>query len=197
MLAALALYVKFGLSFALLEKFGFIFLLVCLAYINLDNYFLPLSMLGLLALWGILFTVFYYFFPNYYIPIGKTAGLLKYLVLKIPCKLLCDRLLGGVAGLLFFSFINLSATLVLRASKRLTPKQWAMGWGDPLLLMSIGLFVGLTNLVLVIFLASVAGSLAGIVLKNKAPKHQNRDIALGALPYGPFLALAAIYVYLF
>src|SRR5439155_26389108 len=60
-LAALALYVKFGLSFALLEEFVLIFLLICLAYIDLDTYLLPLCMLGLWALWSLLFTALYYY----------------------------------------------------------------------------------------------------------------------------------------
>jgi len=198
LLAALALYVKFGLSFALLEKSFFFFLLLCLAYIDLDTYSLPISMLGVLTLWGFLFTVIYYFYPSFYVPMGEPHGFLKYLVLKIPLKILPDRLLGGAAGLLFFSFVNICATMILRATQRLNSQQWAMGWGDPLLLAALGLFVGLSHIVLLIFLASVAGSLAGLVnLISKTPPSDDKNIASGALPYGPFLALAAIYVYLF
>jgi leader peptidase (prepilin peptidase)/N-methyltransferase len=198
MLAAWALYVKFGLSLALVEKFGMTFLLICLAYIDLDTYTLPLSMLGLLILWGFLFSFLYYYNPHAYVPMGEALGVLKYLVLKIPRGLLADRLLGGGIGLLFFSLVNLCATWLFRHSKKLNAQQWAMGWGDPLLLMALGLFVGLTHLVLVIFLASVAGSLIGLAnLLGTTPPQVDEDIAPGALPYGPFLALAALYVYLF
>lgn len=199
MTALLAIYLKFGLSFVSLEKFGMVFLLVCLAYIDLDTYTLPMSMLILLILWGLLFSAFYYYYPVFYIPMGETYGLLKYLVLKIPLKILPDRLLGGIIGFLFFALINLGATAILRATHRLSSQQWAMGWGDPWLLAAIALFVGLSHLVLVIFLASVAGSVAGIInlLLIKKPEIKDEDIAPGALPYGPFLAMAAIYVYLF
>lgn len=200
-LAALAIFMKFGLSIASLEKFGFIFLLICLAYIDLDTYVLPLGMLALLGLWGLFFTAFYYYCPSAYVPMGEAFGPLKYLVPKIPLDIIPDRFVGGLSGFLFFSFINIGATWILRAIKKLEPEQWAMGWGDPLLLMAIGLFVGLTHLLLVIFLASVAGSLMGIALRIiKSPPSEAsnaEDIAPGALPYGPFLALAAIYVYLF
>ncbi len=50
----LALYLKFGVSFAFVERATFLFLLVCLAYIDLDTFFLPFSLLAALIGLGLL-----------------------------------------------------------------------------------------------------------------------------------------------
>jgi leader peptidase (prepilin peptidase)/N-methyltransferase len=202
MLVSLAIFVNFGLSVAACERFGFIFLLLCLAYIDLDTFYLPLNMLLLLILWGLVFTGIYYFFPELYFPIGQNYFFLKILVFKNFPNTILDRLLGAAIGGLFFAILNLTTTALLRMRGRLDPKQWAMGWGDPVLLLAIGLFVGLSHLVLVLFLASFTGviiSLLNMLLQKSPNNSQNNtyNIAEGAVPYGPFLALAAIYVYLF
>lgn len=198
MLALIAIYAKYGLSLALVERFAFTFLLICLSYIDLDTYSLPLSLLIALAALGLLFSGVYYFYPDSYRALGDPHGFLRVLVLNSPHGYaLSDRLWGGMLGFVSFMLINAGATYVLRRTGSLGPKQWAMGFGDPILLMGIGLFVGAGRLVLVIFLASAAGSLVGIIQRlHKSKPVLEEDIAPGALPYGPFLALAALYAYL-
>jgi leader peptidase (prepilin peptidase)/N-methyltransferase len=198
-LSLMAIYAKFGLSFALIEKFIFVFILLCLAYIDLDTFCLPHSLLiGLLFLGG-LSSLFYYLFPQYW-QSHEELSFFSILILPHSASFsLANRLAGLMIGFTSFSLINLIATALLRKTKRLTAEQWAMGWGDPILLGAIGLFVGLSHLLLVIFLASAAGSVIGIIHKFRVEKEiaDENDIARGAIPYGPFLALASIFVYLF
>ncbi len=93
--------------------------------------------------------------------------------------------------------MNLVATAIFRRTGRLTKAQWAMGWGDPILLLAIGLFVGMGHLMLVVFLASALGSVVGIFSRIfSRDGYHDDDIAHGALPFGPFLAIAAIYAYM-
>lgn len=196
-LCALAIYARVGFGFSFIDKFGFAFLLICIAYIDLDTFYLPLGLLLALLLWGILFSVIYYLKPVYFYPSMEPIDLLKIMVLEAKKTFsLDDRLLGALIGGLFLSLINILATLIFRRTGRIKNNQWAMGWGDPLLLMAIGLFVGLSHLVLVIFVASFLGSIVGIVHKLSAPMRAPEEVAAGALPYGPFLAIAAIYSYL-
>ncbi|MCA9508193.1 MAG: prepilin peptidase, partial [Myxococcales bacterium] len=197
----LALYIKLGFSFALLERFIFFFVLLCLAYIDIDTFCLPYSLLAALIITGVVFSIIYYYFPSFWV---------DYYGLKLPIPLvfsssglfsLQDRVLGALSGGGIFATINLVATFILRKQKRLLSHQWAMGWGDPILLSGIALFVGLSHLLLVIFLASAMGALLGILQKfihkaKEEEKFEDDDVAQGALPYGPFLAIAGIFVYL-
>lgn len=182
-LSLLALYSKYGFSFALVENSLLVLVLVCLAYIDLDTFSLPHSLLLALYLIGILSGLIYYLYPDLY--------------LRNDVFSLVDRLLGCVAGGLGFAVVNIIATYILRRSKRLSAEQWAMGWGDPVLLAGIGLLVGASKLIMVVLLASLVGSIVGIIGKYRNQEQPHPDIADGAIPYGPFLALAAIYVYLF
>src|SRR6185437_13840120 len=139
------------------------------------------------------FSIIYYFKPVLFYSPMEPVALLKIMVIGAKKTFsLGDRLWGALIGGLFLSFINILATLIFRRTGRIENNQWAMGWGDPLLLMAVGLFAGLSHLVLVIFVASFLGSIVGIVHKLTAPMRAPEDVAAGALPYGPFLAIAAI-----
>jgi leader peptidase (prepilin peptidase) / N-methyltransferase len=198
-IAMLALFIKFGLSIALIERIIFVFILICLTYIDIDTLSLPYSLLVMLLLTGIVLSIVYYFNPGAYVAPNESVSILKLMIFRYKTIYsLSDRLLGGLVGMLFLSIINIFATIILRRTKRLSSHQWAMGWGDPWLVMAIGIFVGLSHLILVIFLASSLGTIFGLINqcfhKNE---HGDDDIATGALPFGPFLTIAAIYVYLF
>jgi leader peptidase (prepilin peptidase)/N-methyltransferase len=62
-----------------------------------------------------------------------------------------------------------------------------MGGGDVKLLAMIGAFLGWQSLLFVVFASSLAGSIVGIFAMLKQGKGGRTRI-----PYGPFLALAAI-----
>lgn len=192
-----ALYLRFGFSVTLVERFTFVFLLICLAYIDLDTFTLPLRLIIALAVVGILSIVIYSFFPDTYSPSDRQPGFLALMVFGRGEFSVIDRLLGAAMSASLLAIINIAATFWLRNRRRLSKEQWAMGWGDPLLVFSIGLFLGLEKMILVIFLASALGAIVGIASRFfSSPRFIDDDIAEGAVPYGPFLALAAIYVHL-
>ncbi len=193
----IAIYMKFGFSFAALDKFIFVFILLLLAYIDLDTFCLPHSLLAMLFFWGFSSTSIYYFYPEWW---HNHQGLQIFSSLILPHTLFFsvkNHVLGMLFGFLSFFLVNVAATFFLRKSGRLSKEQWAMGFGDPLLLAALGLFVGLSHLLLIIFLGSFLGAIFGIVNKFQARESPASDIAEGAIPYGPFLAIAGIYVSLF
>lgn len=193
-----ALYVKYGFSVALVERYLLFFILLCLSYIDIDTFCLPHSLLGILLAVGGISSVVYYMWPELWFEYQKSSYVNVLIFSHNSFFSLNDRILGLLGGFLSFAGVNVIATAILRKTQRLLAHQWAMGWGDPILLAGIGFFVGISHLLLVIFLASALGALVGIVQKMMG-QHPDKadDIADGALPYGPFLALAGIYVYLF
>jgi leader peptidase (prepilin peptidase)/N-methyltransferase len=197
-LAFIALFYRYGFSITYIEKSMFFFLLICLAYIDLDTYTLPLSLLAFLAFLGLLYSMIFFYMPSFYDPLPQFDNFLKHLVFaKNNLFSLQDRILGALLGASFLLIINYIATIILRRTKRLTKEQWAMGFGDAIFIFALGLFVGLSHLFLLIFLASFFGSIIGIIDRIKPSKKVlDEDIALGAIPFGPFLALAAIFIYL-
>jgi leader peptidase (prepilin peptidase) / N-methyltransferase len=80
---------------------------------------------------------------------------------------------------------------LIAAGYYLFTKREGMGGGDIKLLAMIGAFLGWQSLLFVIFASSILGSLVGIGAMLKQKKGGKTVI-----PYGPFLALAAV-IYLF
>lgn len=197
--AMLALYLKFGWGIAFIERIFFVFFLICLLYIDLDTFSLPLVLLFSLLLLACVTSIIYAIRPDFYVAPSKAHFFLKMLVYKYDAIFsFRNRLWGVFWGFLTLALLNMAATKCLRNCGRLEKDQWAMGWGDPLFAMAIGAFVGVSHIMLVLFLASALGSLLGIANRFFGSDEANiSDIAAGALPYGPFLALAAMYAYLF
>ncbi len=89
-----------------------------------------------------------------------------------------EAVLSGLGAALFFAAL-FYAYLKLRKAE-------GLGFGDVKMALFMGFFLGLSRLVVAIFLASLSGLLVGIffiVFKKK-------DLKL-ALPFGPFLALGS------
>jgi leader peptidase (prepilin peptidase) / N-methyltransferase len=96
----------------------------------------------------------------------------------------------------------------VEAKGRIGPNDTAMGWGDPLILVGVGAFLGWRLLPFVLFLASLQGSVVGIGLllyakarpggaglpQGDKPVSDDDDWIppKNAVPFGPFLALAAM-----
>ncbi len=70
-------------------------------------------------------------------------------------------------------------------------KREGMGGGDLKLLAMIGSFLGVSSLLPVIFMASLVGAVAGLILAFWQKVHDKRHLAL---PFGPFLALGALII---
>ena len=73
-------------------------------------------------------------------------------------------------------------------------KKEAMGGGDIKLMAGIGGFVGLSGILLTIFLASFLGAIYGIL--NIIFTKDDKDAA-NIIPWGPFICLAAMIVHLY
>lgn len=158
----------FGTSLKTVFAIAFFSLLLILAVIDLDTYRLPNPLVGGLAGVGALGIL-----------LSEISGvrILPLLGTGRPSVL---ALLGVLAG------SGLSLLLAL-AYERARGRQ-GFGMGDVKLLGAIGLFIG-PYAVLVLFLGSVLGSLVGIASALRSGGGFGERV-----PFGPFLAMAAIIV---
>lgn len=172
-----AAWTHFGPSGAFVGYAAFVCALLALTYIDLDTWLLPhqitwpLLALGLLSpLWNDALTWF-------------------------------DAGVGAAIGFGVFALIALLGEKLL--------KKETMGWGDVWLLGAIGAWLGWRDVLPVIFLSALQGAVVGIVLMlvGRGPAEKARAAAAAkapaadeddwvppahAVPFGPFLALAAI-----
>ncbi len=166
-----AAWLQFGWSWTLVEALIFIFSLVVCSFIDLDHMILPdkFTLSGIvIGLAGAAFNPEREFLPSVY---GVLLG-------------------GGFLWAIAYFYI------VLR-------KREGMGGGDIKLLAWIGAVLGWQAVPFVILVASIFGSVVGIttvLIKNrktvaKDAKESEDDIPSFAIPFGPFLASAAL-VYL-
>ena len=114
---------------------------------------------------------------------------------------LFPRVAGAFTGFVILAAVLVVSTVVMRKTGRLDDDQTAMGWGDPCLLAGIGAFVGFLPIPLVLFLASAQGAVAGIVLMMTGQLGERKPVEGDewvppptGVPFGPFLALAALEV---
>lgn len=121
----------------------------------------------------------------------------------IPDKISIPGIIIGFAG----SFFNTQVTwqqsglgillgggllFAIAEGYYLLTKRSGMGGGDVKLLAMIGAFLGWQSLLFVIFTSSLSGSLVGIIAMFRQQKGGQTRI-----PFGPFLALAAMLFYFF
>jgi leader peptidase (prepilin peptidase)/N-methyltransferase len=173
---------RHGPGWAAVAELAFMATLVALAAIDLDTWLLPHALtLPLIAL-----------------------GLLASALGLTPARTLASAALGAATGGGLFWLVSVVGTWVF--------KREAMGFGDVVLLAGIGAFLGLPALLPVILLSSLQGALVGVVQlwlgraqPGPAGEAGGRDAPPApdgeaddwvpprhALPFGPFLALAAL-----
>ena len=187
--AALLAFSRHGPAPAAGAELAFAAALVALAFIDLDTWLLPHAITRPLGVAGVLASA-----------LGWSAA-----------PGLASSLLGAAAGWGAFALI---AVVGARAFRR-----EAMGWGDVWLVAGIGAWMGARALLPVVLLASLQGSLVGLVLlglgrlqKGPPPAPPPAPAPPGgegasataepaeaewvpprhALPFGPFLALGAL-----
>lgn len=68
-----------------------------------------------------------------------------------------------------------------------------MGGGDIKLTAVLGLFLGWKGILLSVFIASIIGSIVGVLLNL----NKGKQIGKTAIPFGPFLSLGAMTVYIY
>lgn len=97
-----------------------------------------------------------------------------------------ESLVGAVSGAGVIALVNLGYYAVTRRT--------GMGWGDSKLLAMVGAFLGWKSLMFVLLAASVQGLLyAAITLAaGSLPRDAQGGIRKVKIPFGPFLALAAM-----
>ena len=169
-LLAVAVARQLGPTWTALGYFFFAAALVALAYIDLDTWLLPQEITYPLLLLGLVS------------PLWNHALLWR------------EALIGGAAGYALFAAIALFGEKVL--------KRELMGWGDVWLLAGIGAWLGWQALLPVVMLSALQGAVVGIVLLllGKTPDGKKESETVeddwvppkNAVPYGPFLALAAL-----
>lgn len=113
------------------------------------------------------------------IPIGLLASL---------CGALPITLTHSILGII----LGYSILWLIRALYYLIKKIEGMGEGDLELLAAIGAFIGPFGAWTTLLLGSIMGSLVGILVILITKKSQQLKI-----PFGPFLALGAIFYVLF
>lgn len=211
------LALRYGFSITFLELFVFVCVLVAVAFIDLDTWLIPLAMPGLLLVVGL--------------AVGGAGDLLDAAwaapawlrgALLSDQSALLERGVGALAGFGFLALVNVVATYALRARGRLGPDDFAMGWGDPILVGGMGAVLGWRALPWLIFLGSLQGAIVGVVLmklgrmpaeaeaeradERAAERAADGDAGVDeddwvppptALPWGPFLALAGLEVAFF
>lgn len=208
---AVALVLRWGLSFGSLELLIFAFGLLALSFIDLDTFEVPLEILVILAGNGIAFGGVGLFLQS-----GSSWPLwLHNIAAPSPMDGFISRLIGMAVGFLSLAAVNVLFTYWFRLRGRLEGDQWAMGWGDPLLLGAMGCTLGWHAIPLVVFLSSVQGAITGLILQRvgKMPAESYMDAREhnperaqaeddwvpppSALPFVPFLALAGLEVAFF
>ena len=175
------LFYKYGIT---LETFIYVLLtlsLIVISFIDLEHFIIPNVItfpgiaIGLLynfliTDWGLLFKIL----PK--IDLGN----IFYIVPRIPAL---NSLFGIIVG---------GGTLLLIAyTYKLIRKREGMGMGDVKLLAMLGAFLGVNGVFFIILVSSLVGSVIGIAIILL----QKGNMKL-ALPYGPFISLAAI-IFLF
>jgi leader peptidase (prepilin peptidase)/N-methyltransferase len=169
----LAAAVRFGFSTQTVVAIVFFYVLLLLAFIDLDTMRLPNSLVGLLAIVGILGVADSQFSGSPLLPL-----------LSAGRGWLGEPALAAALGVLLSAGTMFLIAFVYAKVRGLK----GFGAGDIKLLAVIGLFLGPYGL-LVMFIASIGGAIWGIA----ASRHAEEGIR-HKFPFGPFLALAAVIV---
>jgi len=175
---AVAVFHRAGPTWTAIGYFAFVATLVALAYIDLDTWLLPHEITWPLLAVGLASPIW-----NKQLTFPESA-------------------IGAAAGFALFAAVALFGERVL--------KRETMGWGDVWLLAGIGAWLGWPALLPVVLLSAVQGAVVGSVLlavrssrapPAPAPPPADRPVSSSdddwvppqhAVPYGPFLSLAAI-----
>jgi leader peptidase (prepilin peptidase)/N-methyltransferase len=160
----LAVYVRFGPSWASARACVLVCLLVVTALIDLDHQIIPfrISIPGLV--------------------IGLAASLL-------PQPAFRDALIGAAAGAAFIAFAGLLWRCVLAPLFRRfgIDQKEGMGGGDLPYAAMIGAFLGWRATIVALFAAVVFGVFIGLAARSAGRNRRGQPI-----PFGPFLALGGL-----
>lgn len=160
----LAVYARFGLSWATVQGLAFVCLLIVIAAIDLEHQVIPFRL--------------------------SVSGLLLALAWSLlPPLRLRDALLGAVIGAAFVAAAwALWRYLLAGAFRRFGVEQReGMGGGDLPFAAMIGGFLGARSLAVALFAAVGVGVIVGVVLRVSGKTQRGQPV-----PFGPFLALGGL-----
>ena len=167
-LAALALFLRYGLTAATPVYFLFVAVLIVITFIDIDHQIIP----DVLSLTGI--------------PIFFLAG--RWLAETTWTEALIGIIAGsGSLFLVAMAYRFATGENGKGVSHRFNTGKDGMGMGDVKLLAMIGALIGWRGVVFTIFFSSVVGTLVGLLLIM-----QGGGSLKTRLPFGPFLALGAV-----
>jgi leader peptidase (prepilin peptidase)/N-methyltransferase len=169
-----------GVSFRYLFNFYFAMCLTAIAFIDLEFMVIPDILVRPTYLVGLISAVVT---PHPSLP-GYT--LWDYLI-----KAEWNERLVSLAGAALAFLVGFLSLYLLSMTYKLLKGHRGLGEGDPPLLGLIALFLGLPSILPVLLLSSVLGlfSVILLVLSGRFPKS---GLGLRPIPFGPFLALAAL-----
>lgn len=190
----LSLALRFGTDWRLAGYIPFAWALLVISAIDIERYIIPDELTYAGAAAGVAFAAAALFFPDAALTLAGAVPGWRFAPLF-------DSVAGLAAG---GGLIALVAWL-----GRLWYRQEAMGGGDVKLAAMIGAVLGWKGVLLAIFLGTVSGAVAGLVLmalgRVKTTKELNETVYAGeqgdgpapvapkaAVPFGPFLALGAL-----
>ena len=101
-------------------------------------------------------------------------------IFRIPGSVWVGRMIGAIFGFAFFEFLVLAT------------RRKGIGMGDVKLALPLGFLFGWPDIVAVVGSAFVSGALIGVILIFLKKKTMQ-----GTLPFGPFLACAAAFIFFF
>lgn len=173
-----AAFAEFGLTADFLKSVTFGLFIIVIVFTDLRERIIPHSVTIAGIATGLLFSL--------WIPVNDVAldSLLRHFAIGFhgPLSSLAGALLGGLfgAGLLY---------AVAWCFRRFgDPEKEYLGFGDVMLMLMIGVFLGIPLTYLTILLGSLAGMLVAVPVALLSRRFRNY-----AWPYGSFLGAAAIY----
>jgi len=167
--------VKFGLSAHTVFAATMTYLLVILSAIDLDTQRLPNPLVLTLALIGIAGVLVSEFTPLVLLPLTPATGWVS------------SPLVAAVVG----SLSGGGVSYAIAAGYQGVRGKSGFGMGDVKLLIALGPFLGVFNFG-VLFLGSILGAVAGIVIARRSIEGMATRI-----PFGPFLAAGAVILMFF
>ena len=171
-------YQRFGLSPEFVKYSALVMILIVLVLTDLRDRLIPHAV----TLFGIgLGVLLSFFIPVDSRPLGWLADRMGLYLPETALSVL-GAILGAVVGGGLFYAVG-EAFYILGGRE----KQY-LGFGDVMLMLMVGAFLGVPLTLLTILLGSLAGSVVAISITLAAPRFRNYP-----WPYGTFLGVAAIY----
>jgi len=176
--------VRFGIAWQTAAAVFFFYLLMILAFIDMDTMRLPNRLVAILALGGLLGAA-----------IAQVADVALVPLVTVGGALGASPLVAALAGAFMCAAVALTLSLVMEALL----KRPALGMGDVKLLGVIGLYLSSYGL-MVLFVGSVFGLIYGVIVQSRAKNADENSPATGKTlggapyPFGPALALGAVVV---